>query len=214
VPAGRRKPRDERRRRLGQNFLRPELAERFVDDAGVIAGDFVVDIGAGAGSITTALARRGADVLAVEVDPVWAARLRRSVARHHADRVNVVTADALATPLPRHPFRVVACLPFGETTAILGRLLDDPGRNLQRIDVIVQWEVARKRSTVPASTLRSTAWAPWWEFRLGRRIPASEFRPVPRVDGGVLVAVRRDPPLLPPAMTARYAAFVRANWPF
>jgi 23S rRNA (adenine-N6)-dimethyltransferase len=214
VPAQPRTPRDERRRRLGQNFLRPELAERFVADAGVRAGDFVVEIGAGSGAITAALARRGAEVLAVEVDPVWAARLRRDLGRAHAGRVQVVAADFFAVPLPRKPFRVVACLPFGHTTAILGRLLGDPHDHLRRLDVIVQWEVARKRATVPASTLRSTAWAPWWEFRLGRRIAATEFHPVPSVDGGVLVATRRDPPLLPPAMSARYEAFVRAHWPF
>jgi 23S rRNA (adenine-N6)-dimethyltransferase len=214
VPAQRRTPRDERRRRLGQNFLRPELAERFVSDAGVGAGDFVVEIGAGSGAITAALARRGAEVLAVEVDPVWAARLRRDFGRAHAGRVQVVSADFFAVPLPRKPFRVVACLPFGHTTAILSRLLGDSHDHLRRLDVILQWEVARKRAAVPASTLRSTVWAPWWEFRLGRRIAATEFRPVPRVDGGVLVATRRDPPLLPPAMSARYEVFIRANWPF
>jgi 23S rRNA (adenine-N6)-dimethyltransferase len=214
VPADRRTPRDERRRRLGQNFLRPELAERFVEEAGVRAGDFVVEIGAGTGAITSALARRGADVVAVEVDPAWAERLRRDFGRSRAGRVRVVAADFFAVPLPRKPFRVVACLPFGHTTAILARLLGDPHDHLRRVDVIVQWEVARKRTTVPASTLRSTAWAPWWEFRLGRRIAATEFRPVPRVDAGVLVATRRDPPLLPPSMSARYETFVRAHWPF
>lgn len=212
MPANRRTDRDERRRRLGQNFLRPELAERFVADAGVAAGDFVVEIGAGAGAITAALARRGAEVLAVEVDPVWARRARRSLPS--AARVHVVGADFLELPLPARPFRVVACLPFGNTTAILSRLLDEPARRMWRADLIVQWEVARKRSAVPASTLRSVVWAPWWEFRLGRRIAAAEFRPVPRVDAGVLVVTRRDPPLLPPAMAARYERFVRANWPF
>jgi 23S rRNA (adenine-N6)-dimethyltransferase len=212
VPAQRRSPRDERRRRLGQNFLRPELAERFVEDAGVRAGDFVVEIGAGSGAITAALARRGADVCAIEVDPAWAERLRREFRR--GDRVQVVAADFFAVQLPRRPFRVVACLPFAHTTAILARLLGDPHDHLRRVDVIVQWEVARKRAAVPATTLRSTAWAPWWEFRLGRRIAATDFRPVPRVDGGVLVATRRDPALLPPAMSARYEAFVRVNWPF
>ena len=214
MPAGRRTARDERRRRLGQNFLRAELADRFVEAAGVTAGDLVVEIGAGSGAITAALARRGAEVVAVELDPVWADRLRRSIGRAHGDRVRIVAGDFLAVPLPRRPFRVVACLPFGSTTAVLSRLLDDPHARMHRADVIVQWEVARKRGAVPASTLRSTAWAPWWEFRLGRRIPAAEFRPVPRVDGGVLVITRRDPPLLPQSMAARYQAFVRANWPF
>jgi 23S rRNA (adenine-N6)-dimethyltransferase len=214
VPADRRSVRDERRRRLGQNFLRPELAERFVEEAGVRAGDFVVEIGAGSGAITAALARRGADVAAIEVDPVWAERLRRNFARTDAGRVRVISSDFFAVPLPRKAFRVVSCLPFGQTTAILGRLLSEPYGHLRRLDLIVQWEVARKRSAVPASTLRSTAWAPWWEFRLGRRIAATDFRPVPRVDGGVLVVTRREPPLLPLAMSARYESFVRANWPF
>jgi 23S rRNA (adenine-N6)-dimethyltransferase len=212
VPADRRSDRDDRRRRLGQNFLRPELAERFVADAGVAAGDFVVEIGAGAGAITSALARRGAEVLAVEVDPVWARRLRRGMSS--SPRVRVVAADFLDLPVPARPFRVVACLPFGNTTAILSKLLDQPAGRMRRADLIVQWEVARKRSAVPASTLRSTSWAPWWDFRLGPRIAAAEFRPVPRVDAGVLVVTRRDPPLLPPAMAPRYERFVRANWPF
>ena len=214
MPAHRRTARDDRRRRLGQNFLRPELAARFVEEAGVTAGDLVVEIGAGSGAITRALARRGAEVLAVEVDPVWAERLKRNLAAHHGDRVRVIASDFLAMRLPNRPFRVVACLPFGNTTAIVSRLLGEGREHLERADLIVQWEVARKRSAVPASTLRSTAWAPWWEFTLGRRIAATEFRPVPRVDGGVLVITRREPALLPPAMAARYEAFVRANWPF
>ena len=180
------------------------------------AGDFVVEIGAGSGAITSALARRGAEVLAVEIDRAWADRLRRRFEpAPRGPRVRVVGADFLAMPLPNRPFRVVACLPFGSTTAILSRLLGGEARDqLQRADLIVQWAVARKRSAVPASTLRSTAWAPWWEFTCGRRVLATEFRPVPSVDGGVLVVTKRDPALLPPAMAPRYEAFVRANWPF
>jgi 23S rRNA (adenine-N6)-dimethyltransferase len=109
---------------------------------------------------------------------------------------------------------VVGSLPFGQTTRILHRLLDDPTLPLERADVIVQWEVARKRATVPPTTMLSTVWAPWWEFRRGPRIPAAEFRPIPRVDAGVLIITRRSRPLLPVAMAGRYAEFVRAHWPF
>jgi 23S rRNA (adenine-N6)-dimethyltransferase len=66
----------------------------------------------------------------------------------------------------------------------------------------------------PPATLRSAAWAPWWSFRLGPRIAAEDFRPVPSVDAGVLVVTRREPPLLPRALAASYAAFVRAHWPW
>jgi 23S rRNA (adenine-N6)-dimethyltransferase len=173
-----------------------------------------VEIGAGAGALTRALARRGAEVVAVEIDPVWAARLRESAGRMGPGEVRVVERDFLRFRLPSRPFRVVACLPFGETTAVLRHLLDDPSTPMQRADLIVQHEVAKKRAAVPPTTLLSTTWVPWWEVRCGPRVPRSQFRPVPSVDGEVLVVTRRDPPLLPPRMAAPYAMFVRGQWPF
>ncbi|MGO9451211.1 MAG: rRNA adenine N-6-methyltransferase family protein, partial [Candidatus Binataceae bacterium] len=74
-----RTPRDERRRRLGQNFLRPEFADRIVAEADFRPGDLVVEFGAGLGAITIALAKRQVDVVAIEIDPVWVARLRDRV---------------------------------------------------------------------------------------------------------------------------------------
>ena len=106
-------------------------------------------------------------------------------------------------------------LAFGSTTAILHRLLDQPEMPLIRADLGLQIEkVEAERSHVPPSTLVSTAWAPWWEFELGSRIPASQFRPMPSVDGGVLRVIKRTPSLLPPAMAGPYAQFVRQHWPF
>lgn len=214
MPADLRTQRDERRRRLGQNFLRPERAERLVAEAGFRPDELVVEFGAGLGAITIALAKRGLEVVAVELDPVWAERLRQRVRSVGQARVRVVEADFLSLPLPTRPFRVIGSVPFGRTTDVLRHLLDEPRVPLERADVIVQWEVACKRAAIPPATLLSTIWAPWWEFRLGRRIPSAEFRPVPQVDGGVLVVTRRDWPLLPPAMTHSYAGFVRAHWPF
>jgi 23S rRNA (adenine-N6)-dimethyltransferase len=80
-----------------------------------------------------------------------------------------------------------------------------------KADIVVQWEVARKRTAHPPSTLLSTIWAPWWEIGLRHRIPAADF---PRVDAGYLAISRRDPPILPPTMAGPYADFVRQHWPF
>jgi 23S rRNA (adenine-N6)-dimethyltransferase len=213
VRVARRAARGERRRRLGQHFLRPEVADRLVAEAGFRPGELVLEIGAGAGALTSALARRGVEVVAVEVDPLLAARLRER-ARREAPRVRVVEADFLSVPLPARPFRAIGSLPFARTTDVLRRLLDEPRVTLERADLIVQWEVALKRAAAPPTTLLSTAWAPWWEFRLGRRIAACEFHPAPRVDAGVLVVTRRERALLPPAAAGAYARFVRARWPF
>ncbi len=212
MSAGKRTPRDERRRRLGQNFLRPDLADVLVAEAAFEAGDLVVEIGAGRGACTLALARRGVHVIALERDPHWAEELRRAVRRQGMAHVTVVCGDALRYPMPRRPFRAMGSLPFGATTALLRHLLDDRDSGLRRADLVVQWEVARKRAAVPPTTMLSTAWAPWWCFALGRRLPADSFRPVPSVDAAVLRVTRRAPPLLPDHMAGAYAAFVRGQW--
>jgi 23S rRNA (adenine-N6)-dimethyltransferase len=211
VSADKRTRRDERRRRLGQNFLRPDAADAVVADAALQDGELVVEIGAGTGALTFALARHDVEVVALEKDPAWASQLRQALRRRGTGNVTVVCRDALAYRMPRRPFRVLGSLPFGATTALLRHLLDEPS-GLERADLVVQWEVARKRAAVPPTTLLSTAWAPWWCFEVGRRIPAGAFRPVPAVDAGVLRVTRRTPPLLPARLAGAYAAFVREEW--
>lgn len=202
-----RTPRDARRRAHGQNLLASRaLARQLVDDAGVRSDDLVVEIGAGTGLLTSELARRAGAVLAVELDSAFAEQLRRRFAAHEG--VRVIEGDALRIALPRQPFRVVANVPFNASTAILQRLLD-PMLGLERADLVLQWEVARKRAGRPRSAL-SASWAPWWRFRLGRRIPSAAFRPRPAVAAGVLVVERRRAPFLPPESFEEYARFVRS----
>ncbi len=126
--------------------------------------------------------------------------------------ITVVCCDASTYRMPRRPFRAVGSLPFGATTAILRHLLDDAGSGLRRADLVVQWEVARKRAALPPTTMLSTSWAPWWSFTVVRRLPADSFRPVPSVDAGVLRVTRREPALLPGRMAAAYATFVSEQW--
>jgi 23S rRNA (adenine-N6)-dimethyltransferase len=199
---------------VGQHFLgSAQLAARLVVDADVGPDDRVLDLGAGTGVLTAALAARASVVLAIEIDPL----LARGLARRFAATGNVTVwrADVCDVPLPCTPYRVVANPPFARTAAILRRLLDDPDGGLVRADLVVQWQVARHRVRVsdggPADLLGAT-WGPWWTFTRGRRLPAASFRPRPGVDAGVLVIARRDRPLVPVAAFARYAAFVRRGF--
>lgn len=196
------------RRVYSQNFLASRaLAARLVAEVNVGPSDFVVEIGAGSGMLTAELARRAARVRAVEVDPRWADRLRVRMQTH--PNVQVVKGDALLVPLPAEPFRVIANIPFGATTDLLHRLLDDPSTPLTRADLLLQWEVARKRAGRPRTAL-SAQWSPWWRFRLAHRVPRTAFRPQPAVDAGLLTIERRGTPLLPPETHKSFADFVHA----
>jgi 23S rRNA (adenine-N6)-dimethyltransferase len=169
----------------------------------------VVELGAGRGALTDALADRAGQVLAFELDPKLVSILAQRFA--FVRNVAVSRADARHVALPANPYRVLANLPFGVTSAVLRRLLDGPASGLRRADLIVQWQVARERvraASRPPTDLLGARWGPWWDFRRGRRLPAACFRPRPSVDAAVLIVTRRTEPLLPISASDRYSSFV------
>lgn len=204
-----RRSRPNEPRPSGQHRLRSnQLAREIVAQAGIGPKDFVVDIGAGTGRLTDPLASSAARVVAIELDPGFVAILRRRFRAR--PEIAIVEGDVLRVPLPRGPFRAFGNIPFGLTTPILRRLLDDPVAALVRADLIVQYDVARKRSSVWPSDLVSLGWLPWWEFHLGRHLPAGAFKPAPTVDAGLLSITKRRRPLIPPELRPDYVALVRA----
>jgi 23S rRNA (adenine-N6)-dimethyltransferase len=213
----RRRPRsapDRRRRSLGQNLLDDRavvdrlLARLHLDDTEV-----VVDVGAGRGALTLPMAEAGARVLAIERDAVFVRHLQTEVEqRNLGGLVQIRRGDLREVPLPSRRFRVVASPPYGLTTTVLRRLLDDPDRGPTRADLLLQWDVARKRAQEPPTTLRSAAWAPWWRFELGEKVPRDAFRPIPKVDSGWLTIVRRDPPLLPTSLARGFGDVLAPAW--
>ncbi len=197
-----------RRAELGQHFLSGGwLAAELVEQAGVGAGDLVVEIGAGTGVLTEALARRAGRVVAVEYDPRLAERTRARLGGY--GNLHVVTADALTMPLPRRPFRVVANLPFGATAAMLRRLLGDPRTRLERADLVVQEQAARRYAAARPGSPETIRWGAFYALETGRRLGPECFRPPPRVPAAVLVVRRRRPPLVPIAGQGHFAALLR-----
>ena len=189
----------------GQHFLRSSaLATEIVRAAAARPGELVLDLGAGTGVLTRALARASTRVVAVELDPLFADRLR-------AHFPEVIEADILRVALPREPFRVVANLPFAHTTAILRRLLD-PRVPLVSADVIVQWGFAAKRTAVWPSTRLSVEWGAWYELSLVRRLPRCCFAPPPSVDCALMRASRRSEPLVPAGERRAYERLVEAGF--
>jgi 23S rRNA (adenine-N6)-dimethyltransferase len=192
----------------GRHALRSRaFADELVRDAGIRPGTLALDLGAGSGVLTRALADAGARVRAVELDP---AALRQLETRFGADtRIELVESDAKLVALPSEPFAVVANLPFAAGTAILRHLLGDPRVPLTQLDAIVEWGLAAKRTAVWPSTLLGCTWGAWYELSLVRRVPRACFAPPPSVDAAVLRATRRAIPLVPPAAAAAYEALLR-----
>lgn len=176
------------RARWGFHQLGRTWAARIVADAGIRAGDLVLDIGAGTGALTTPLVDRGARVVAFEQHRRRAAELRE---RFAADDVTVVVADALDLWLPRRPFRVVSNPPFAITMALLRRLVA-PGSRLERADIIVPWHTARRWATGDAPG--AGRWLRQFEVGTGRALPRSAMSPPPPNGVAVLVIARRPGP--------------------
>jgi 23S rRNA (adenine-N6)-dimethyltransferase len=190
-----------------RHFLRSGLAARLVAEAGVTRDDLVVDLGAGSGRLTGELAARARRVVAVELDPRLAGKLRGRWAN-----VDVVQGDAATARLPGEPFRVVANLPFHRTTDLLHRLLDDPVVPLERADLVVEWGVAFRYGVPWPSSLNGVTWSAFYETTIARRLPRTAFDPPPSTDAGVLVFRRRASPLVPPELASAYRTFVAAGF--
>ena len=155
-----------------------------MDAAGVVPGELVVDVGAGLGALTAPLIRAGAQVVAVELHPGRADKLRR---RFADEPVTVVRADAADLRLPSRPFRVVSSPPYGVSTALLKRLLA-PGSRLVSADLVLQRAVVNRWTVGDARG--AGRWLQRYDLSIGLRLPRKAFTPPPHVDSAVLV-VRR-----------------------
>lgn len=175
----------------GIHHLRSTAALRaLVRSADPSAADLIYDLGAGPGTVTVALARTGARVVAVERDPRFVAALRRRFADH--ERIDVVPADLRTVRIPRRA-HVVANLPFATSSTVIARLLDPPGPLRRGADLIVERGFAL-RTADPRPRSAQAAWrAARYEIAIVRRVPRTAFAPPPRVDAALLRIRPRAP---------------------
>lgn len=182
-------------KKLGQNFVHdPNTVRRIVDLAGVGPDDVVLEVGPGLGSLTLGLLAAGARVVAVEIDPVLAERLPRTVAERApavADRLTVLTADALrvrAADFELAPTSMVANLPYNVAVPVVLTLLAELP-SLRRGMVMVQTEVADRMAAGPGSRIYGVpsvklAW--YGNARKVAAVPRAVFWPVPNVDSALV----------------------------
>jgi 16S rRNA (adenine1518-N6/adenine1519-N6)-dimethyltransferase len=203
-------------KRLGQNFVMdPGTVRRIVTLAGLGPDDVVLEVGPGFGSLTLGLIGAAGRVVAVEVDPVLAAELPRTVAARAprlAPRLAVVTADAVRVApaelpgMPGGPGVVggrggppsvlAANLPYNVAVPVVLHLLATVP-SLARGLVMVQAEVADRMTAAPGSRIYGVPSVKLAWFASARRagvVPRTVFWPVPNVDSGLVAFTRRPPP--------------------
>ncbi len=180
----------------------PNTVRRIAQLARLGPTDLVIEIGAGLGALTLALAETGASIVAVEVDAGLVEVLNTEVGS--LANVRVVHADATRLEFEqltnnRHDAIVVANLPYNIATTLVIDILDHVP-NVQRLLVMVQREVAERFTAAPRTkaygavsirlAYRATA-------RIVGDVPASIFLPRPNVDSSLVEIIRHDPPEVP-----------------
>jgi len=186
---------------LGQNFvIDPNTVRRIVRDAGVGAGDVVLEVGPGLGSLTLALLPAARRVVAVEVDATLAGRLPRTVTEYApslAERLTVVTGDAMrVTELPAAPTALVANLPYNVAVPVVLHLLG-AFPTLAKGLVMVQAEVADRLTATPGGKVYgvpSVKMAWYASTRRAGNVGRAVFWPAPNVDSGLVAFTRRPSP--------------------
>lgn len=197
------------KRSWGQNFLRDRaVLARIAASARATADDVVVEIGAGLGALTAALARADpppARIVAVERDPDMLRVLAAELG--HEPRVELAPADAVAFDFVAvaraagRPLIVVGNLPYQISSALVLALID-AGRAgaVTRAVVMIQREMAKRITAPPGSRVYgrlTVAVAQHAEARILFDVKPGSFHPAPAVTSSVLSLVPRPAPLAP-----------------
>lgn len=187
---------------LGQHFLcDTELLRSLVAKTVLTGADHVLEIGAGAGTLTRVLCETAAQVTAVEVDEVLIPRLAELEAEY--SNLTVVRRDIRKLDLWKlglgEDFLVVANIPYSITSQIFD-LFWGKGYPIRQMSVMVQKEVADKLTATPgdkAYGLMSVRCGYYCDSEIVAQVPASAFTPPPKVDSAFVNLTFRGAPPVP-----------------
>jgi len=186
-------------KKLGQNFvIDANTVRRIVKASGLTAGESVVEVGPGLGSLTLGILEAGASVVAVEIDNRLAGQLPKTVELMQPDAdLTVILQDAMTvTELPGDPTALVANLPYNISVPVLLHFIElFPG--IDKAMVMVQAEVGQRIAAEPGSKIYGSpslkaAWYGRWST--AGMVSRQVFWPVPNVDSILVRFARAEQP--------------------
>ena len=204
-------------KRLGQHFL---INRRMLRDVVVALapeqGDAIIEIGAGHGELTDELKNESekTTIVAIEKDAHLAALLEKKFG--NSATITVVVGDALLELAPitqriaPQPYVLTGNIPYYLTGRLL-RLAGELAHMPRRAVFTIQKEVALRIAATPPRMNKLAASVQFWaDPKVVRVVPRQDFRPMPQVDGAIIVLEPRPGALEDPMLRAPYYAAVRA----
>lgn len=197
---------------FGQNFIvDPGTRDQIAQASGIAPDDEVLEVGAGAGGLTVALARICRRLVAVELDRRLMPVLREVL--EGVENVELVEKDILkfdqSATFPQGGHVVAGNIPYNLTGALIRKVLDDPPRP-RLLSLVVQKEVAERWTASSGASLSTVAVQVFAEARIAFTIPASVFTPAPRVDSALVLVNVRDQPAVHVDELRAFFRFVEA----
>ena len=174
----------------GQNFLVDgRVADRHIGYAGIRKGDRVLEVGPGFGILTSRLLEASDSVSCIEIDEILADHIEKE----YGSRLSLIRGDAVKVPFPEFDV-FVSNLPYSVSTPIIFKLLE---YDFRKAVVMVQKEFADRMTAPVGSTEYSRLTVNLFykaDCRILENVPASRFKPKPKVDSALVEIVPRKAP--------------------
>ena len=201
------------KRFLGQNFLVDgNIVKKSLELARIEAGDKVVEIGPGLGTLSSALLHAGAELWAIEKDKTLHAFLADEIEQCFPERFHLMEGDAVKFPLAGIPesmmlsgFKVVANLPYAISTPWMDGILSAPTLP-SRMVLMLQLEAAERYAANPSSKQYSAIsifLQAAFNLEAGHKVAAACFYPRPDVDSCLFNLSRKEVPFIFPMESKR-----------
>ncbi len=195
-----------------QHFLRsPRLVAELVGHSNIRKNDTVYDLGAGSGVITSVLAHRCKQVIAIEIEPRALASLRQNVSA--LPNVTIISEDILSLTPPNTPYKIFANIPFNLSAQVVRKFTetDYPPTSMY---LIVQKQFARKLTpgNDHFTSQLSAAIGPWFSVRMRKPLRKTDFTPPPGVDTALIEIKLREEELIDKTLAPAYRIFVEQSF--
>jgi 16S rRNA (adenine1518-N6/adenine1519-N6)-dimethyltransferase len=178
----------------------------------VKAGDDILEIGPGQGTLTDVLLQKGALVTAVEFDQELVRELTEKYQNNSA--IKIFSQDIRSYNFNDMPsgYKIIANIPYYLTSLLIRQICE--ADNPPAIAVLlVQKEVAERVAADPGEmSILSVSAQTYFETSLGQVVKANLFTPPPKVDSQILVLKRRTQPLVDEQDTKQFFRIVKAGF--